>query len=121
MQGLELNDLVDKCKFTKDQRTDVLKAIHIIEPHFKPVYSVPIRDYNCSLVDHLNPDVVFKDPSRNFTSPAQGLIDTNELMNKVYKQIECEVLGSVAIENIENKGNVSETVIYCVSKKLYNS
>lgn len=115
MQGIELNDLMDKCKFTKDQRTDVLKAIHIIEPRFKPVYSVPTRDYSCSLVDHLNPDIVFKDPSRNFTSPAQGLIDTKELMNKVSKQIEWEILGSVAIENIENKGNLSETAVYCVS------
>lgn len=54
LQGILLNDIVNRSKFVSDQREIVLAAIRRIEPQFEPIYTPPKALYNNDLVNHLN-------------------------------------------------------------------
>lgn len=53
-QGITMNDILDKSKFSRDQREHVLKALYRIDCRFKPKYTAPPLTYTNPLLDALN-------------------------------------------------------------------
>lgn len=113
-QNITLNDLLDKTKFLYDQREMVLQAIHRIEPNFQPQYTAPVLDYNCPLLDKITLDHV-ENRQGLLTSPAEGLLSLEEMIQKGKEQLNIEIKGEVEIQNIGVKDEQSESVKFCVS------
>lgn len=105
---------MDKTKFLYDQREVVLKAIHRIEPDFQPQYTAPVLDYNCSLLNNITLDKV-ENRQGLMTSPAEGLLSLEEMIQKGKEQLNIEIKGEVEIQNIGVKDEESESVKFCVS------
>ncbi|KAH9639621.1 hypothetical protein HF086_010028 [Spodoptera exigua] len=114
-KDISLNDLLDKTKFLYDQREVVLKAIHRIEPEFEPQYTAPVLDYNCSLLKNITLDKV---DNRHglMTSPAEGILSLEEMIQKGKEQLNIEMKGEVEIQNIGVKDEESESVKFCRKK-----
>lgn len=109
LQGITLNDLLDKSKFLLDQRETVLKAIRIIEPLFEPVYTPPALDYNCSLLEGLNLNV-HGNRDGLAMSPAEGVLSLQDLEERAKRQLETEIKGEIEVKNIDFKDDPSDIV-----------
>ncbi|XP_041982411.1 DNA-directed RNA polymerase, mitochondrial [Aricia agestis] len=108
-KGITLNDIFDKSKFLYDQREVILQAVQHIEPNFEPVYTLPILDYDCPLLENLK--LSNKENRLGLLhSPAQGLMTVEDLYNKGKEQLEMEMSGEIQVQNVSVKGEESETV-----------
>ncbi|CAH1639276.1 unnamed protein product [Spodoptera littoralis] len=114
-KDISLNDLLDKTKFLYDQREVVLKAIHRIEPDFQPQYTTPVLDYNCSLLNNITLDKV-ENRQGLMSSPAEGLLSLEEMIQKGKEQLNIEIKGEIEIQNIGVKDEESESVKFCRQK-----
>lgn len=114
-QGISLNDLLDKSKFVKDQRETVLEAIRTIDPFFEPVYTPSVLDYECPLLEKLKLQDIDKIRAGLNTSPAEGVLDLEQLKLQVKKQFEIEITGMIEVQNIDTKSDPSDTVKLYVS------
>ncbi|KAJ2945772.1 hypothetical protein O0L34_g614 [Tuta absoluta] len=108
-KNITLNDLLDKSKFLYDQREVVLRAIRRIEPGFEPSYTPPALDYACPLLDTLQLKQV--DNRRGLlSSPAEGLVTLEEMLEKGKKQLEIEIKGDIEVQNIDVKDEATTNV-----------
>lgn len=114
-KNITLNDLLNKTKFMYDQRKLVLQAIHRIQPDFQPQYTTPVLDYNCPLLDKITLDQV-ENRQGLLTSPAEGLLSMEEMIQKGKEQLNIEIKGEVKIQNIGVKDEQSESVKFCRKK-----
>ncbi|CAG4960033.1 unnamed protein product [Parnassius apollo] len=113
-KGMTVNDLLDKSKFVYDQREVVFNAIHRIQPQFKPVYTPPVLDYDCPLLEKLK----LSDTSNRqglHISPAEGLLSLEEMKKIGQIQLNMEINGDIEVQNIAVKDDETDTV------KLYRS
>ncbi|CAK1587142.1 unnamed protein product [Parnassius mnemosyne] len=113
-KSMTINDLLDKSKFVYDQREVVLKAIHRIQPQFKPVYTPPVLDYDCPLLEKLK----LSDTSNRqglYISPAEGLLSLEEMKRMGQIQLDMEINGEIEVQNIAVKDDETDMV------KLYRS
>lgn len=109
---------MDKAKFLYDQHDVVLKAVRRVDPSFEPNYTLPILDYDCSLMHRLTLDKV-ENRKGLLTSPAQGVITFEELKEKTKKQFAMEMTGVVEVKNVAVKDEDSKAVKNNVSIMIY--
>ncbi|XP_013189813.2 DNA-directed RNA polymerase, mitochondrial isoform X1 [Amyelois transitella] len=114
-KGINLNDLMDKTKFLNDQRAVVLKAIRRIQPGFEPVYTPPVLDYDCRLLDDLTLDKV-EGRLGLLKSPAEGVVTLDEIHGLGKLQLDTEIKGEIEVENIDVKDESSPHVKFCREK-----
>ncbi|CAH0588916.1 unnamed protein product [Chrysodeixis includens] len=114
-KNITLNDLFDKTKFLYDQREVVLQATRRLEENFEPVYTPPILDYNCRLLDNITLNKV-ENRQGLLTSPAEGLLSLEEMIQKGKEQLNIEIKGDVEIQNIGVQDEQSELVKFCRQK-----
>lgn len=115
LQGIHLNDLVDKTKFLYDQHEVVLQAIRRLQPGFEPHYTPPVLNYECSLLNNLN------EPQNRLglkNCPAEGLLSVEEILKEAQEQLEIEIKGDIEIKNIDSRDELTESVKFCVSITL---
>uniref|UniRef100_A0A6M2DMP6 DNA-directed RNA polymerase n=1 Tax=Xenopsylla cheopis TaxID=163159 RepID=A0A6M2DMP6_XENCH len=119
-KGFSLNDVVDKSKFTNDEREVVISAIQRLEPEFKPVYTPPILHYTGELVEYLNTN---RPPIENLnrTENLEGDLDKDFFSAKKLRiwsqeQLNLEVNGIVAVKSIEKLPEPDEFVLHCRQK-----
>ncbi|KAI5638464.1 DNA-directed RNA polymerase, mitochondrial [Phthorimaea operculella] len=108
-QNITLNDLLDKSKFLYDQREVVLNAIRRIDPDFEPSYTPPVLNYDCPLLDTLK---LNETDNRKglLSSPAEGLVSLEEMLQKGKKQLEVEIKGDIEVQNIDVKDEATTNV-----------
>jgi len=111
---------MDKCNYLYDQRQIVLKGIRRLDKTFVPVYKKPNMNYDCVLVNGLNPDKIHEkkgvyNESEYLSSPAKGVISMEELEVKIERQIKNETRGTIEIKNIEVKEEPTASVLLYVS------
>lgn len=114
-KSITLNDLLDKSKFLYDERELVLRAIHRIQSNFLPIYTPPILDYNCPLLEQLTLNNAEKRHGL-MTSPAEQLVPLEDMIKKGKEQLEAEIKGDVQIQNIGAKNDQSPLVEFCRKK-----
>lgn len=93
----------------------MLKAIRRIKPHFEPVYTPPILDYNCSLLDKLKVDQ-FENRQGLMASPSETLLDIQEIKEMGKKQLDIEIKGYIEVQNIDIKDETNSNVKLYVSE-----
>lgn len=81
------------------------------------MYTPPILDYNCRLLDNITLDKVENRPGL-LTSPAEGLLSLEEMIQKGKEQLNIEIKGDVEIQNIGVQDEQSDLVKFCVSKDV---
>lgn len=68
LQNISMNDIMDKSKFSGDQRSFVLTAIRRYRPDFEPVYTPPNVEYDNELVNFMNKNL------RNIEEKPESLV-----------------------------------------------
>lgn len=80
------------------------------------MYTPPILDYVCPLLQKLNLDNINGTRDGLKHSPAKGLLSLDELKALAREQLETEIKGEIEIQNINTYGEASDDVKYYVSK-----
>lgn len=125
-QGFELNSIIDKSVFLKDQREIVLRAIRMVEPEFKCTYTPPELLYNNEILNALNENVndITFNPMEHLDEPQPGaeIMDSKkgftrlELETMAREQLETELRGSVVIKSIQEFPEPTPSVLHCRQK-----
>lgn len=126
--GLTMNDILDRSKFTHDQRDVVLALLRSLEPSFEPAYRPPILTYNNHLVDALNEHVLPIGAAKPAASDASSEpVPGAEIMNSkagftreqlqemMQQQVELELKGHLTVKSIEKFPEPTEQVLQYVS------
>lgn len=108
----ELNDVIVKNTFVKDQREITLKAIRWMFPDFQPTYPPPDSCYSCSLLQELNNS----EEAVGFKSPGEGVLSLSELKAAVEQQIKLEHLGTLKVKSIERRNDDPKITKYYQQK-----
>ncbi|XP_073977527.1 mitochondrial RNA polymerase isoform X2 [Rhodnius prolixus] len=106
-EGISINKLFVDTKWRGDSRETVLEAIRAVRPNFNPSVSKLALNYNNCLVNHLN-----KTEKLNVTSPAEGLLCTNELKLLFHEQLKKERDLYVQVKSIERSQSTELVTIY---------
>ncbi|XP_076057665.1 mitochondrial RNA polymerase [Oratosquilla oratoria] len=108
-KGMTLQQLFLEGEFIRDHREKVLKAIQLVQPAFDPVPQHPMSsEYLCPLVDHLNKSIY----SSKVPSPAEGVVNKEDLRKWTEEQFKMEQKGYLQIKSIENKEVTSEVQFF---------
>ncbi|XP_058056924.1 DNA-directed RNA polymerase, mitochondrial [Anopheles bellator] len=117
--GFTMDDILDRSKFTHDQRDVILSLFRSLSPSFEPVYRPPILTYNNHLVDALNEHVL----PIGAHPPADGSVPGAEIMNPkagftrdalermMQQQVELELDGHLSVKSIEKFPEPTQLVL----------
>ncbi|XP_049530940.1 DNA-directed RNA polymerase, mitochondrial [Anopheles darlingi] len=121
--GFTMNDILDRSKFTHDQRDVVLALLRSLEPSFEPAYRPPLLTYNNHLVDALNKHVLpigtkpEKSPANSEPVPGAEIMNSKagftreQLQEMMQQQVELELKGHLAVKSIEKFPEPTEQVL----------
>ncbi|KFB46178.1 DNA-directed RNA polymerase [Anopheles sinensis] len=108
--GFTMNDLMDRSKFTHDQRDVVLALLRRLTPDFTPIYKEPSLTYNNHLVNALNEHVLpigAESPANDapclgseIMIPKAGF-KKEQLEEMMRQQVELELSGYLTVKSIE--------------------
>lgn len=108
--NISFNDIINKSYFKNDQQENVLKAINILMPNFKPSFINIDTTYNCNFLNQIP-------MSNNYESPVKELLTNKELKNLLKKQFQNELAIEVQIPSIKiNEKNINTDIVryYCI-------
>ncbi|XP_061936376.1 DNA-directed RNA polymerase, mitochondrial isoform X2 [Apis cerana] len=102
--NISFNDIINKSYFKNDQQENVLKAINILMPNFKPSFINIDTTYNCNFLNQIP-------MSNNYESPVKELLTNKELKNLLKKQFQNELAIEVQIPSIKiNEKNINTDI-----------
>lgn len=105
--NISFNDIINKSYFKNDQQENVLKAINILMPNFKPSFINIDTTYNCNFLNQIP-------MSNNYESPVKELLTNKELKNLLKKQFQNELAIEVQIPSIKiNEKNINTDIVRC--------
>lgn len=108
--NISFNDIINKSYFKNDQQENVLKAINILMPNFKPSFINIDTTYNCNFLNQIP-------MSNNYESPVKELLTNKELKNLLKTQFQNELAIEVQIPSIKiNEKNINTDIVryYCI-------
>ncbi|XP_053693422.1 DNA-directed RNA polymerase, mitochondrial [Sabethes cyaneus] len=120
-KGITMNDVMDRSKFTQDQREKVLSLFSGIDPTFCPRYTAPSLLYDNHLLNALNVHVKPID-GEEIVHDQNSTITGSEVMNSKMgftmqqlqhfsaEQIELELKGQLAVKSIQHFPEPNATV-----------
>uniref|UniRef100_A0A1Q3FEP1 DNA-directed RNA polymerase n=1 Tax=Culex tarsalis TaxID=7177 RepID=A0A1Q3FEP1_CULTA len=117
-KGLTMNDIMDRSKFTHDQRETVLGLFREMSPGFSPGYTAPALHYNNHLLNALNEHVLPIDgqiSGGESTTGSEIMASkagfTREQLEEFSKaQVELELKGHLTVKSIQKFAEPTETV-----------
>lgn len=105
--NISFNDIINKSYFKNDQQENVLKAINILMPNFKPSFINIDTTYNCNFLNQIP-------MSNNYESPVKELLTNKELKNLLKTQFQNELAIEVQIPSIKiNEKNINTDIVRC--------
>ncbi|XP_057342179.1 DNA-directed RNA polymerase, mitochondrial [Microplitis mediator] len=102
---ITLDEVLNQSKFKVNQYNNVLRGILLINNQFKPEQRTEDGSYDCHLLNKISPTTVVQN------SPAENLLNLNDLMSRFEKQIKYEMDGHVKIKSIA-KFNDSKPMVW---------
>ncbi|KAG8041705.1 hypothetical protein G9C98_007009 [Cotesia typhae] len=87
-----------------NQYMNVLRGISLIDPNFASKIDIENEAYSCQLVKKIIPETA------SHNSPAKGLMDLPDLIDRFSRQVKSEMDGHVVIESIAKIDNTHSTV-----------
>ncbi|XP_031771738.1 DNA-directed RNA polymerase, mitochondrial [Apis florea] len=92
--NISFDDIINKSYFKNDQQENVLKAIRILIPNFKPSSINIDTMYNCKLLNQIP-------MSNNYESPVKELLTKEELKDLLKIQLQNELAIEIQIPSIK--------------------
>ncbi|KAK9883720.1 hypothetical protein WA026_001908 [Henosepilachna vigintioctopunctata] len=108
-RGFTFDMMMNKGAFHKNQRRYVLEAMKSIDESYEPTYENPVVQYNNELVNNLNHESQLHAPKLK-NCQSDGVFSLDNLQNKIKLQIDLEKQGTVTVENIETRQELSPEV-----------
>ncbi|EDS26609.1 DNA-directed RNA polymerase, mitochondrial [Culex quinquefasciatus] len=117
-KGFSMNDIMDRSKFTHDQRETVLCLFRELSPGFNPSYTAPALHYNNHLLNALNEHVPPIDGQISTGEPMAGSeimaskagFSREQLEDFSKAQVELELKGHLTVKSIQKFPEPTETV-----------
>uniref|UniRef100_A0A2S2PVK5 DNA-directed RNA polymerase n=2 Tax=Sipha flava TaxID=143950 RepID=A0A2S2PVK5_9HEMI len=103
--GFSFNELFEKCIFVGNQREQVLKAVQLLDPSFKPSIRMENIYYSCPLLDHLNTQ------KSTYKCPAGDLLNEKKIHELARKQLEMEMTSIVKVKSVDNYSEPCQKVL----------